>query len=90
MNNLLQWRTVVGLIKNGLIIASSKIFNRYVDHVKKTPQYVHFRCEVLHNKNFLEKYGRSYKLQESLHKQELEHDEIFQDNWEEKENEWLP
>ena len=29
-------------------------------------------------------------LQESLRKKEMEHDEIFEDNWEEKENEWLP
>ena len=33
--------------------------------------------------------GKRYKLQESLLKQELEHDEIHEDNWEEKENEWL-
>ena len=37
-----------------------------------------------------QKMGRSYKLQENLLKKELEHDEIFEDNWEEKENEWLP
>ena len=34
--------------------------------------------------------GKSYKWQECLLKQELEHDEIFEDNREEKENEWLP
>ena len=34
--------------------------------------------------------GKNYKLQLCLHKEELEHDEIFEDNWEEKENEWLP
>ena len=34
--------------------------------------------------------GRSYKLQGSLLKQELEQDEIYEDNWEERENEWLP
>ena len=38
----------------------------------------------------LRKIGESYKLQESLLKKELEHDEIYKDNWEEKENEWLP
>ena len=31
-----------------------------------------------------------YKLQESLLKKELEHDEIYEVTWEEKENEWLP
>ena len=33
--------------------------------------------------------GKS-KLKESSLKKELEHDEIYEDNWEEKENEWLP
>ena len=38
----------------------------------------------------LKKIGESYKLQESLLKKELENDEIYEDTWEEKENEWLP
>ena len=90
LNNLPQWRTVVSLIKNGSGIVSLKIFNGYVDPVKKIPQYVHFRCGLLHIKDSLKNIGKSYKLQESLLKQELEHNEIFEDNWEEKENEWLP
>ena len=90
LNNLLQWRTVVSLIKNGSGIVSLKIFNGYVDPVKKIPQYVHFRCGLLHIEDSLKNIERSYKLQENLHKKELEHDEIFEDNWEEKENEWLP
>ena len=89
LNNLPQWRTFK-LIKNGSGIVSLKIFNGYVDPVKKIPQYVHLRCGLLHIKDSLKNIGRSYKLQESLLKQELEHDEIFEDNWEEKENEWLP
>ena len=36
------------------------------------------------------KIGESYKLQPSLLKQELEHDEIYEDTWEAKESEWLP
>ena len=90
LNNLPQWRTVVSLIKNGSGIVSLRIFNDYVDPVKKIPQYVHFRCGLLHIKDSLKNIGKIYKLQESLLKQELEHDEIFEDNWEEKENEWLP
>ena len=90
LNNLPQWRSVVKLIKNGAGIISLKIFNGYVDERKRIPQYVHFRCgRVLINKG-LEKIGESYKLQLSLIKQELEHDEIYKDTWEEKENEWLP
>ena len=90
LNNLPQWRSVVKLIKNGAGIISLKVFNGYVDPIKKIPQYVHFRCgRVLINKS-LRKIGESYKLQESLLKKELEHDEIYKDTWEEKENEWLP
>ena len=79
LNNLPQWRTVVSLIKTGSGIVSLKIFNSYVDPVKKIPQYVHFRCGLLHIKDSLKNIGRSYKLQENLLKKELEHDEIFED-----------
>ena len=89
LNNLPQWRTVK-LIKNGSGIVSLKIFNGYVDQNKKNPQYVHLRCGLLHIKDSLKNIGKSYKLQPCLLKQELEHDEIFEDNWEEKENQRLP
>ena len=49
-----------------------------------------FRCGLLHIKVSLTKIGKSYILQECLLKQELEHDEILEDNWEEKENDWIP
>ena len=55
--------------------------------MKKTPQYVHFRCGTVHVEKSLRKIGESYKLQESLLKKELEHDEIYEDTREEKENE---
>ena len=90
LNNLPQWRSVVKLIKKGAGIISLKIFNGYVDPVKKIPQYVHFRCGRVHINKSLRKIGESYKLQESLLKKELEHDDIYEDTWEEKENEWLP
>ena len=37
LNNLLQWRSVVELIKNGAGIVSHKIFNGYADEKKKYP-----------------------------------------------------
>ena len=89
LNNLPQWRNVK-LIKNGSGIVSLKIFNGYVDQNEKIPQYVHLRCGLLHMKDSLKNIGKSSKLQPCLLKQELEHDEIFEDNWEEKGNEWLP
>ena len=55
LNDLPQWRRVVSLIKNGSGIVSLKIFNGFVDPVKKIPQYVHFRCGLLHFKDSLKK-----------------------------------
>ena len=39
---------------------------------------------------FFEKTGGSYELRPCLLEQEKEHDEIFEDNWDEKEKELLP
>ena len=38
----------------------------------------------------MKKTGTSNKLQPSLPKHELNHDEIYEDTWEDKEHEWLP
>ena len=83
LNNLPQWRSVVKLI-------SLRMFNGYVDEKKKIPEYVHFRCGRVHIKKSLKKIGVNYKIPESLLKKELEHDQIYEDTWEQKENEWLP
>ena len=77
------------MIKNGPSYVSLKLFNGCVDQNKKIPQYVHFRCGLLLIKDSLKKIGKTYKLQECLFKQELEHDEIYEDDWDKKENEWL-
>ena len=69
---------------------SLKIFNGYVDENKKIPQFVHFRCRRVQINQGLKKIGESYKLQKSLLKKELEHDEIYEDTWDARENEWLP
>ena len=89
LNNLPQWRSVFKSIKNGVGFISLKIFNGYVDEKKKIPQYVQFRCGKVHINRSLKKIGESYKLQPSLLKQELEHDELYEDTWEAKENELL-
>ena len=57
LNNLPQWRSVVKLIKNGAGITSLKIFNGYVDEMKKIPQYVYFRCGKVHIKKNLRRIG---------------------------------
>ena len=38
----------------------------------------------------MKKIGVSYKLQTSLLKQEMKHDESYEDTWEARENEWFP
>ena len=79
LNNLPQWRSVVKLFKNGAGIISFEIINGYVDRNKKLPQYVHFSCGRVHINHSLKKMGESYELQPSLLKQELEHDESYED-----------
>ena len=55
LNNLPQRRTVVSLNKNGAGFVSLKILNGFVDPIRKIPQYVHFRCGLLHYDDFLKK-----------------------------------
>ena len=78
------------MIINGSGIVSPDIFNGCVDPFEKIPQNVHFRCGLLHIIDSLKKIGKSFKLQQSLLRKELEHDELYDDNWVGKENEWLP
>ena len=87
--NLPQWRNIVKLIKIEAGLVSLNISNGYVDENKKIAQYVHFRCGRVHIISSLTKIGISYKLKPSLLKQEMEHDEIYEDTWEARENEWL-
>ena len=79
----------MSLIKDGAGIVSLKIFHEYVDEKKKNPQYVLSRCGRVHINSTSKKIGLSYKLQPSLLKQEMEHDEIYEGAWETKEDEWL-
>ena len=87
LNNLLQWRGVVKIIKNGAGIISFKTFNGCVDENKRAPQYVNFRCGGVHINNSLKKISVSYKLETSLLKQEVE---ISENTWESRENELIP
>ena len=81
------------MIKKGSGILSLERFNGYVDQFKKIPQYVQFRCGLLHiedSPKISKNIEESYKLQSCFSKQELEHDEIFEYTCEDKESEWLP
>ena len=48
------------------------------------------RCGKFYIRCSWRETGVSYKKQPSLLKQELEHDETYEDNWHNKEDEWLP
>ena len=89
LTNLHQWRSVVSLKKNGAGIVSLKIFNGYVDQTKKILNISISDSVYFISKLFLKKLVEIYELQSCLLKQELEYDEIYEDNWEQKENEWL-
>ena len=78
------------MFKNGVDIVPLKLFNGNVDEKNKIPQCVYFRCGRVHINIRWKKKGISYKLQPSLLKKEREHDEIYDDTWEAKEDEWLP
>ena len=67
------------MIENVAGIVSLKIFNIYVDRNEKISQYVQIRCDLLQNKDSFKNIGESYKLQPCLLKQELEHDDIYED-----------
>ena len=49
-----------------------------------------FRCNLSSIKDSVNNIGKCFKLQPCLLKQELEHEETFDENWEEKTNDWLP
>ena len=84
LNKLPQWRTVVSSIKNGAGIVSLKALNGSVDQNKKNPQCVPFSCGRVHINKSLQKIGVSNNLQPSLLKQEMDHDETYEDTRERK------
>ena len=49
LNNLPPWRSVIKITKKRAGIFLIKILIRYVDLVKKTPQFVRFPCGRFHN-----------------------------------------
>ena len=67
-----------------------KIFKCYIQNNKKQiPQYLIFRCGMTHLNYSLKKLGKTFKLQKELLKTEMNHDEIYADNWRDKNDEWV-
>ena len=53
------------------------------------PHYVYFRCGMTHLNYSSMKLGRTFKLQKELLKSEMNHDEIDENNYKDKMDEWL-
>ena len=68
-----------------------KVFNGYIEKNKEQIlQYLHFRYGRTHLNYFLQKLGRTFKLQKEFLKTQMDHDEIDDNNYRDKINEWLP
>ena len=64
---------------------------KYSTVIKKiSKKYVHYRCRKAHIKKLLKNIGISYKLQPSFLKQEMNHAEIHEVTWEDKEDKLVP
>ena len=90
LNNLCERKTITNLIKNRAGLVSLKVVNEFVDKDRKIPQSVHFRCGRVRINSFSKKIRRNYRLQLLLLNQGTDHDEIYEEIWETKDNEWLP
>ena len=93
LNNLPCDKGNVNIIKNGKGIIELKVFNGYIQSktsTKQIPQYLHFRCGLIHLNYSLKKLGKTFKLQKELLKTEMNHDDVDGDTYKDKKDEWLP
>ena len=62
-----------------------KIFNDFIHNCQKQlPQYLVFRCRMTHLDYFLKNLGTTFELQQELLKTEMNHDELYAENWSNK------
>ena len=88
LNNLLCDKHICDNIINGKSIRSLRVFNGYIQNIKKQiPQYLIFRCGLTYLNYSLTKLGITFKLQKEILKTEMNHDEIYVDNWRDKKDE---
>ena len=91
LNNLPCDKHIVDIIKIGRNIIELKVFNGLIyKNNKQIPQYLHFRCGMIHSNYSLKKLGKTFKLPKELLKTEMNHDEIDENNWKDQKDEWLP
>ena len=56
---------------------------------KQIPQYLHFRCGMTHINYSLIKLGKTFKMQKEFLKTEMNHDEVDDNKYNDKKDEWL-
>ena len=91
LNNLSCDKRIVSILKNRKGIIELKVFNGYIEKIKKQiPQYLRFSCGITDLNYSLEKIGKTFKLQKEILKTKMNHDEIDYNNYKDRINEWLP
>ena len=92
LNNLPCDKHIVGdIIKNGKGIISLKVYNGYIaKNNKQIPQYLIFRCGMTHLNYSVKNLGKTFKLPKELLKTEMNHNDIDENNWKNRKDEWLP
>ena len=85
LNKLPCDKHIVDIIKNGKGLISLKIFNGYIQNIRKQiPQFLIFRCGMTHLNYSLKKLGKTFKLRKKILKTEMNHDQIDENNWRDK------
>ena len=75
----------VDFIKKEKGIISRKTFNGHIQiNNTQKPQYLIFRCGMTHSKHSLKKLRKRFELQKEIFKIEMNHEEIYADNWRDK------
>ena len=75
LKNLPCDKHIVDIVKNGKGIMELKVFNGFIHkNNKQIPQYLHFRCGMIHLNYSLKKIGKTFILPKELLKTERDHD----------------
>ena len=91
LNNLPCDKHIVDIIKNVKGIISLRVFNGYIYNGKiEIPQSLIFRWGMTHLISSLKKLGKTFKLQKELLETAMSHDEIDENKYMNKNDEWLP
>ena len=91
LNNLDCDKRIVNVVKNGKGIIELKVFNGYIEKIKKhIPQCFHFSCGMTHINYSPKNLGKTFKLTKSLWKTEMNIDDTDGNKYKDKKDIWLP